>query len=129
MQIKIETKTTQTIDGKKEIINQTGTGNIKNYEKGIILSWNVPEENISFQMTILENKILLKNENQNMIFELGKTTKSILQTQYGNLSMYITTKYMDITKENKMLKKIDLVYDIKIDDVEPYENKIEINIK
>ena len=128
MQIKIETKTTQTIDGKKEIINQTGTGNIKNYEKGIILSWNVPEENISFQMTILESKILLKSENQNMQFEPGKTTKSILQTQYGTMNMYITTKNIEISKNNEIIKKINLTYDIQIDEMKPYENKIEINI-
>ena len=126
--VKIQTKTTQTIDGKKETINQTGPGTIQDYEKGTIITWNVPEEKLNFQMTILENKILLKNENQNMQFEPGKTTKSILQTQYGTMNMYITTKNIEISKNNEIIKKINLMYDIQIDEMKPYENKIEINI-
>lgn len=129
MQIKVETKTIQTIDGKKEIILQSGNGTIENYEKGIVLSWDVLEENLHFQMTILEDKIILKKQNQNMIFELGKTTKSILQTQYGNLNMYITTNNIDIEKNNTIINKIELVYDIQIDEMKPYENRIEIVVK
>lgn len=129
MQIKVETKTIQTIDGKKEIILQSGNGTIENYEKGIVLSWDVLEENLHFQMTILEDKIILKKQNQNMIFELGKTTKSILQTQYGNLNMYITTNNIDIEKNNTVINRIELVYDIQIDEMKPYENRIEIVVK
>ncbi|MBO5479544.1 MAG: DUF1934 domain-containing protein [Clostridia bacterium] len=128
MQVKIETKTIQTIEGKQEIIKQSGNGTIEKYEKGTILSWDVVEENLHFKMTILENKILLKNQTQNMIFELGKTTKSQIQTQHGNLNLNITTKHIEIVKD-KQIKKIHLIYDIQIENMDSYENEIEINIK
>lgn len=129
MQVKIETKTTQTIDGKKEVIEQTGKGTLQNYDKGIVLSWDVIEEKLHFQMTILENKILLKNQNQNMVFELEKTTKSNLHTQYGELNMNITTKHIEMVKEEEMIKRIELIYEIEIEDTIKYENKIEISVK
>lgn len=129
MQVEIETKTIQTIDGKKEVIKQKGKGILQNYDKGTVLSWDIIEEKLHFQMTILENKILLKNQNQNMIFELGKTTKSNLNTQYGNLNMNITTKHIQILKEDKTIKRIELIYEIEIEDTIKYENKIEISVK
>ena len=129
MQVEIQTKTTQTIDGKKDVIEQIGNGTIKDYDKGTILSWDVPAESLHFQMTVLENKILLKNQNQDMIFELGRTTKSVIHTQYGNLKINIITKHIDVIKEKELIKRIDLVYDIQIEDTMKYENKIEISIK
>ncbi len=127
MQIKI--KSVQIIDGKKEEINQIGTGSIEEYEKGSILSWSIPEEPLQYQMTILENKILIKNQNQKMIFELGKTTKGELQAGYGKLSISITTNHMEIKKENTHIKNIFLDYEISIQETTNYENKIEITIQ
>ncbi len=129
MKVNVETKTTQIIDEKEEMIIQKGTGTIQNYEKGTILSWEIPNESSHFQMTILSNKILLKKQNQNMIFELGKINRSSLQTPYGNLTMNITTNQIEIVKEKEMIRKIKLIYDIQIEDTMKYQNKIEIELK
>ena len=128
MQVIVETKTEQIIDGQKQIIQQKGNGCLVIHEKGSILSWNVEEEKQAFKMTILENKIILKTNNQTRIFELGKETKSVLQTQYGNMNMNITTHQIQIIKEKEEIKEINMEYDIEIQYTIEYENKIKINI-
>lgn len=127
--MEIEIKSVQTIDGKKESIKQIGIAAIENYEKGTIISWTVPDEPLNFNMTVLQNKILLKNQNQNMTFELGKTTKGIIKTQYGNLNMEITTNAMEVIKENYFIKRIYIDYEISIESTKSYQNEIEITIK
>lgn len=127
--MEIEIKSVQTMDGKKETIQQTGTVTVEEYEKGTMLSWSIPGELLQYQMTILENKILMKNQNQVMTFELGKTTRSMMQTQYGNLNISITTKHMEVLKENEIIKKIHLIYEISIEETNTYQNEIEIKIK
>lgn len=127
--MEIEIKSVQTMDGKKETIQQKGTVTVEEYEKGTMLSWSIPGEPLQYQMTILENKILMKNQNQTMTFELGKTTKSSIQTQYGKLNMSITTKHMEAKKENGMIKAIHLIYEISIEETNTYQNEIEITIK
>ena len=122
--MEIEIKSTQI-----DTILQKGIANIKQCEKGILLSWEIVEEGLHFQMILLQDKILLKNPEQKMTFELGKTTKSMLQTPYGNLEMQITTKHMEIIKQNENISKIILQYQIKIEDTSGYENQIEITIK
>lgn len=127
--MEIEIKSVQTIDGKKESIKQIGIAAIENYEKGTIISWTVPDEPLNFNMTILQNKILLKNQNQNMTFELEKTTKGIIKTQYGNLNMEITTNAMEVIKENDFIKRIYIDYEISIESTKSYQNEIEMTIK
>lgn len=127
--MEIEIKSVQTMDGKKETIQQTGTVTVEEYEKGTMLFWSIPGEPLQYQMTILENKILMKNQNQMMAFELGKTTRSMMQTQYGNLNISITTKHMEVLKENEIIKKIHLIYEISIEETNTYQNEIEIKIK
>ena len=51
----------------------------------------------------------MKNENQTMVFELGKTTKSMIQTQYGTLNMKITTNHIEVIQQKDMIKKIHLM--------------------
>lgn len=128
MQVTVETKTIQAIDGQKQIIQQKGNGTLEVHKKGSVLSWNVIEEKQEFRMTILENKIILKTNNETRTFELGKKTKTILQTEYGNLNMYIKTKKMQVLKQHE-IQKIELIYDIQIEDTKSYENTVEITIK
>lgn len=127
--MQIEIKSTQTIDGKKEIIEQKGMADMEEYEKGTILSWSIPNEPLQYQMIILKNKILMKNENQTMVFELGKTTKSMIQTQYGTLNMNITTNHIEVIQQKDMIKKIHLMYEISIEGANTYQNEIKITIK
>lgn len=128
MQVIVETKTEQIIDGQKQIIKQKGNGTFETHEKGSVLSWKIKEEKQEFKMTILENRILLKTNNQTRIFELGRTTSSILQTEYGNMNMNITTHQIEITKQKEQISKIKLEYDIEIQETMKYLNIIEINI-
>jgi uncharacterized beta-barrel protein YwiB (DUF1934 family) len=108
---------------KEKIIYEASLLNAK---KGSILEfWNKQEKN---KMTILDNKILLKKQNQDMVFELGRTTKSILQTQYGALNMSITTNEIEVQKEQEQIKKIRLVYDVEIENITKYKNIIEIKL-
>lgn len=128
MQVKVETKTEQIIDGQKQIIEQKGNGTFEIHEKGSVLSWKVKEEKQEFKMTILENKIILKTNNGTRNFELGKTTKSFILTEYGNMDMNITTHKIEIIKEKEPISKIKLKYDIELQETMKYLNIIEINI-
>ena len=128
MQVIVETKTEQIIDGEKHVIEQKGKGTFEIHEKGSVLSWKVKEEKQEFKMTILENKIVLKTNNETRIFEQGKETKTIMQTQYGNMDMNITTHQIQIIKEKEEIKEINMEYDIEIQDSIKYPNKIEITI-
>ncbi len=127
--MEIEIKSVQTMDGRKESIKQRGMVTIEKHEKGTILLWRIPKEPLQYHMTILENKILMKNQNQAMTFELGKTTKGMIQTEYGNLNMSILTNYMEVIKEKDTIKKVHLKYEISIEETQSYENEIEITIK
>lgn len=105
-------------------------GKMTRYSKGTKIEVVKPDDtNIKYRITILKNKILLNNQNQNMVFELGKRTKSTIQTQYGNLNMSITTKHMEVLEENEIIKKVHLVYEISIQETNTYQNEIEIIIK
>lgn len=128
MQVKVETKTEQIINGQKQIIEQKGNGTFEIHEKGSVLSWKVKEEKQEFKMTILENKIILKTNNGTRNFELGKTTKSFILTEYGNMDMNITTHKIEIIKEKEPISKIKLKYDIELQETMKYLNIIEINI-
>lgn len=129
MKVEVETKSIQVIEQKEDVMVLQGSGNIENYEKGIILTWKIPKEQLEFKMTILEDKILLKKQNQNMIFELGKKTKSSMQTPYGNILMDIVTNHIEIIKQEENIRKILLEYDIIMEETTRYQNKIEIVIK
>lgn len=128
MEVIVETKTEQIINGEKQVIHKKEKGNFEIYEKGSILSWNVVEEKQKFKMTILENKIIVKTNNETRNFELGKTTKSILQTEYGNIDINITTHEIQLIKEKEELKEINMEYDIQIQNSIKYQNKIKIII-
>lgn len=127
--MEIEIKSTQMIDNKKETMIQKAIGSIKRYEKGIKIIWNSSNESTNFEMIIVQDKILLKKPNQTMVFELGKTTTSVLQMPYGSIHMYITTNYLEIVKQNEMIDKIILEYEIKLENTIPYQNQIEMIIK
>lgn len=126
--MKIEIKSEQIIDDKKETMIQKGIGKVEEHAKGTVITWKTIEDNQTYQMTILENKILLKKPNQAMIFEKDKKTKSELQTPYGVLSMNLTTTHMEIIGQNEQIQKIVLHYEIELDGTKPYQNQIEINI-
>lgn len=129
MNVNVEVKSIQVIDEKEDIMVLQGSGSIEDYEKGTILTWKIPKEKLEFKMTILEDKILLKKQNQNMIFELGKTTKSSMQTPYGNIIMDIITNHIEVVKQEQTIQKILLEYDISMEEKIKYQNKIEIVIK
>lgn len=125
MQIELCTK--QIYEKHNEKQKQTYQGHLKNAPKGSILEFGNEKEN--YQMTILENKIILKKPNQTIIFEREKTTNSTLQTPYGSINMKITTNHMKIEKEDNQLKKVILDYQIELENQKPYQNQIEINIR
>ena len=124
MQIELYTK--QFYEDHKEEEKTIYKGQLKTALKGSILEfWNVETK---YQMTILENKILLKKPNQTMTFEKGKKTRTELQTPYGNVCMNLTTTHMEIIGQNEQIQKIILHYEIELDGTKPYQNQIEINI-
>lgn len=102
---------------------------MKKYQKGIVLSWEIPKEEKHFHMTILQDKILLKKQGQDMVFELEKTTKSTMNTVYGNINMYITTNKMKVLKQGEKIKKIVLEYQIELENSTAYQNQLELIIK
>ena len=80
-------------------------------------------------MIILQDKIILEKQDQNMIFELAKTTKSTMHTPYGDIHMNIITNQIKILKQEEHIKKIILHYIIELENSIPYQNQLEIIIK
>lgn len=125
--MQVELYTQQIYEDHKQAETILYQGNLVTAPKGSVLEFG--DVNNQYQMTILENKILLKKQNQLMVFELGRTTSSELQTQYGNINMKITTNHIEVIKEKEKIQKIMLHYDITLEGTTKYQNQIEIVVK
>lgn len=126
MKINVELKSVQTIEKQEEKQIVKTKGEIKTLEKGTIIEF--VDKKIKYKIIILQEKIILNKNNEQMIFEIDKTTKSNIKTQYGDINIIIYTKNIEIKKENGKIVDILLNYQIKLEEQISYQNKVEIKI-
>ncbi len=126
MKINVELKSVQTIEKQEEKQIVKTKGEIKTLEKGTIIEF--VDKKIKYKIIILQEKIILNKNNEQMIFEIDKTTKSNIKTQYGDINIIIYTKNIKIKKENGKIVDILLNYQIKLEEQISYKNKVEIKI-
>lgn len=127
MEIEVVVNSSQIIEDITDKQNIKCKGTIQKFEKGTILEFGNEEH--FFKMTLLNEKILLNRNNQKMIFEIGKITKSVLQTEYGMIDIEIITKKIEITENEDTIEQLILEYEIKLQDTIQYLNKVEMIIK
>ena len=123
MKINVELKSVQTIEKQEEKQMVKTKGEIKTLEKGTIIEF--VDKKIKYKIIILQEKIILNKNNEQMIFEIDKTTKSNIKTQYGDINIIIYTKNIEIKKENGKIIDILLNYQIKLEEQISYQNKVE----
>ena len=64
-----------------------------------------------------------------MVFEKDKTHTTKYRTPYGLFNIETYTRYLSMTVDDSKPIKIDLDYDIKVNDIFSGRNKIVINVE
>lgn len=130
MKVSVEIISKQIFEDHEEGETNKCVGEIAYHNNGTVLEFTekYEEQELKFKMTILKEKIITYRNGQPMIFELGKTTKSSITTQYGNINMNIKTNNIKIQEVDEQIKSILLEYDIEIEEQMEYKNRVEILI-
>lgn len=131
MKVNVEINSKQIFEEHEESETNKCLGEITYHNNGTVLEFTekYEEQELKFKMTILEGKVITYRNGQPMIFELGKITKSTIDTQYGNINMNVKTNNIEIQEDDDQIKSIILEYDIQIENQMKYKNKVEILIK
>ena len=134
--VKLKIKGTQIRpDGEKDTIELVTEG--KCYEKNNCTFLVYDESEISGMegstttLKIEEKKIMMKRFGANeskLIFEKDVKHVSVYQTIYGNMDMEVTTSHIDIKKDQKGLKKINLSYKLCVCGNEDIKNKLCVEV-
>lgn len=130
MKVNVEITSKQIFGDHEEGETNKCVGEVTYHNNGTVLEFTekYEEQELKFKMTILKEKIITYRNGQPMIFELGKTTKSSIVTQYGNIDMNVKTNKIEIQREDNKIKSILLEYDIEIENQMKYKNRVEILI-
>lgn len=131
MKVNVEINSKQIFEDHEVGESNKAIGEITYHNNGTVLEFTekYEEQELKFKMTILEGKVITYRNGQPMIFELGKITKSTIDTQYGNINMNVKTNNIEIQEDDDQIKSIILEYDIQIENQMKYKNKVEILIK
>lgn len=130
MQVKVEIISKQKFeDHEKSEVNKCD-GEITYHNKGAVLKFieKYEDQELKFKVTILENKVIVDRNNQIMILEKGIRTPSIVNTPYGEMKMNVITREINIIKEKEEIRKINLGYEIELENDMKYYNEVNINI-
>ena len=135
-QVKLKIKGTQiTPDGEKDTIELTTQG--KCYEKNDCTFLVYDESEISGMqgstttLKISDEKVTMKRFGANeskLIFEKGVKHISVYQTMYGNMDMEVVTTQIDIKKDKRGLKKINLSYKLGVCGNADIKNKLCVEV-
>ena len=63
-----------------------------------------------------------------LIFEKGIRHKMVYRTVYGNMDMEVITSRIDIKKDEKGLKKIELLYKLNVSQNAAIKNQLSIHV-
>lgn len=130
MQVKVEINAKQKFEDHEESEVNKCDGEITYHNKGAVLKFTEKYEDqaLQFKMTILNNKIIIDRNNQTMMLEKGIRTPSIVNTPYGEMKMNVIAKQINIIKEKEEIRKINLGYEIELENDMKYHNEVSIEI-
>jgi len=130
MKVQVEINSKQIFQDSTDGEKNKCQGEITYHNKGAVLEFieKYEEQELKFKMTILDNKIITVRNNQNMIFDLENKNNTTLNTPFGVINMTITTKKIDVIREEEQIKEIHLEYDINMENGMQYYNIVDINI-
>lgn len=135
MDVKINISTTQYDEHSKVDtinINTIGTLHKKNNDTYLMYKENNEGVEVTTSIKISKNNITIKRfgeSNSTMFFEKDKNHTAKYRTPYGLFNIETYTKYLNINLDDNNPIKIDLDYDIKVNDIFSGRNKIEINVE
>ncbi len=129
MKVNVEINSRQIFKNHKESETHKCQGEINYHNNGTVLEFTekYEEQELKFKMTILENKVITDRNGQAMIFDLENKNHSILVTPYGNINLEVTTKKIEISRQENQIKQIYLEYEIELENGEKYDNVVEIS--
>ncbi len=135
-EVRLKIRGTQiTPDGEKDTIELITEG--KCYEKNNCTFLVYDESEISGMegstttLKIEDTKIMMKRfgaAESKLIFEKGVKHISVYQTMYGNMDMEVTTSQIDIKKDKRGLKKINLSYKLGVCGNTNIKNKLSVEV-
>ena len=135
MDVKINIRTIQ-YDEHSKIdtinINKVGTLHKKNNDIYLIYKENNEGVEVTTSMKVSEKDITIKRfgeSNSTMFFEKDKTHTTKYKTPYGLFNIETYTRYLSINLDDNNTIKIDLDYDIKVNNIFSGRNKIAINVE
>lgn len=135
MDVKINISTIQYDEHSKiDTINISTIGTLHKKNNDVYLMYKENHEGVEVttSMKISEKEITIKRfggSNSTMVFEQGKTHTTKYRTPYGLFNIETHTRYLDINVDDSKPIKIDLDYDIKVNDIFNGRNKIGINVE
>lgn len=112
-------------------INSIGTLHEKNNGTYLMYKENHDGVEITTSIKIYENELTIKrfgDSNSTMVFGKDKKYTSKYMTPYGLFNIDTYTKYLNIKRDSNNLK-IELDYDIKVNDIFDGRNKIKIHVE
>ncbi len=135
MDVKINIRTIQ-YDEHSKIdtinVNTVGTLHEKNDATYLMYKENHEGVEITTSIKIAKKEITIKRfgqSNSTMVFEKGKVNISNYKTPYGIFLIETHTKYLDIDNNGENNLKIELDYNLKMNDMFNGRNKITINVE
>ena len=135
MDVKINISTIQYDEHSKvDTINISTIGTLHKKNNDVYLMYKENHEGVEVttSMKISGKEITIKRfggSNSTMVFEKDKTHTTKYRTPYGLFNIETYTRYLSITVDDSKPIKIDLDYDIKVNDIFSGRNKIVINVE
>ena len=135
MDVKVNISTTQYDEHSKVDtinINTLGTMYEKNSDTYLVYKESDEGVEVTTTIKISKSEITIKRfggTNSTMIFEKDKTHISNYRTPYGLFHIETDTKRLNIVLNKNKSMKIDLDYNIKVNDIFSGRNKICINVE
>ena len=113
-------------------INTTGTLHEKNDDIYLMYKESHEGVEVTTSIKISGQEITIKRfggSNSTMVFEKDKTHTTKYRTPYGLFLIETYTRYLSVNVDESKSVKIDLDYDIKVNDIFSGRNKIGINVE
>lgn len=135
MNVKINISTTQYDEHSKVDtinINTIGTMHEKNNDTYLVYKENDEGVEVTTSIKISGKEMTIKRfggSNSTMVFEKDKTYTTKYRTPYGLFLIETYTRYLSVNIDENKCIKIDLDYDIKVNDIFSGRNKIGINVE
>ena len=113
-------------------INTVGTLHEKNGDTYLMYKEKNEDVEVTTSIKISKEQIAIKRfgqSNSTMVFEKDKIHNSNYKTPYGLFLVETHTRYLDVDVDEDKNMKIDLDYNIKMNDIFNGRNKIVINVE